>query len=579
MPRRLGLLSLSLLLAGCPRGGAPATIHVDAAAAAGGDGSAARPFTTIGEALAEAADGASVLVAPGDYPETLQFAVREVTVAGDGGRPAVGDGSVPALTVEAGARVELRSLALLGLDVRGSQALAQDVVLGGAGGVALSGQGAVLELEGVDLRGAVAQLSGGSLLARELVAGDVEGTALDLVDVDAVLLGPTIADVAAEAEGQGIGIASRGGSLLVQGGSVAGVATRGLHVVAGLLDVRDASLSGIGLTAIAFSADAEWNRSAGMVADCEFTDNATDVMADGSDVVVRGNHFAGSRTFGVVGSSGGTVRADGNHFEGLGGTAVALIAPLASTITSNVIEGADEGGISVQQSGAQVAVAWNEIRGVRAAGVSFSWASDALVAYNVIADVQLDLAFQTLGEGISIMDASGRIFGNEITGVAGIGINLVRVDGDVDDNVIAGSGGGGIQVSGTGLHPPLRLSGNDATEGSGFGLLAMEADVVVTDGRFGWSDYNADGFGDGIALMTDTRADLLGNTCQGSAGSGIMVIDNVLAQIDDNNLVENGVYGIWVHCASEPLGVRASSVTLGQNEFEGNWLGEVFGCY
>jgi hypothetical protein len=57
------------------------TLHVDAASA-GGDGSAAAPFTTIGAAVAAATDGAVICVAEGVYAETLSPGDVALTLAG-----------------------------------------------------------------------------------------------------------------------------------------------------------------------------------------------------------------------------------------------------------------------------------------------------------------------------------------------------------------------------------------------------------------------------------------------------------------------------------------------------------------
>ena len=58
-----------------------ATVHVDAAAAEGGDGSAARPFRAIAAALAVAGPGTDVVVRPGLYHEEVR-----VTLSGAEGR-------------------------------------------------------------------------------------------------------------------------------------------------------------------------------------------------------------------------------------------------------------------------------------------------------------------------------------------------------------------------------------------------------------------------------------------------------------------------------------------------------------
>jgi hypothetical protein len=86
------------------------TLHVDALAAEGGDGSAEAPFASIGEALAVAGPGATVAVAAGSYPETISIGAslgglhlagrcREL-VAIDA---SVGDSSTPGVRIEAAA--------------------------------------------------------------------------------------------------------------------------------------------------------------------------------------------------------------------------------------------------------------------------------------------------------------------------------------------------------------------------------------------------------------------------------------------------------------------------------------------
>lgn len=573
------LLPVLLLLIGCPGPeGDSTTLYVDSEAGGSGDGSEARPFATLGEAMtaAGAMEDPLVLVAPGTYAEALQYAVRKVTVAGHGGNPVVGDGVYAAFTIEAGATVELRDMTVAGVAVTGSTLALRDVTFSG---LPLTASGADLELERVDSTGLAPSLTGGTLLARGLTLGGVEGDAALLSDVDAIIIGAVVQDVTAPTDGIAIGLNLVGGQAVLRNSTFTNIGTRGLRVEAGLAEVHDSTFTGIELTAIAYSKDADGFGAAGVVSGCEFADNETDVMVSGSDVIVRDSHFVGTRTFAVVGSDNGTVRVDRNHFEGLLGTAVTFIAPLASTVTWNTIEGADEGGIAVQQALGQVLVAYNEIHGVRTAGISFSWADNALVAYNTITDVGLDLWFNTLGEGISMMDARGDVFGNEITDPEGIGINLNRVDGQVFDNTIIGGLGGGIQVSGIGLEPPLRITGNVSQQNVGFGVLAMEADVVISGNDLSHNDYSLDGFGDGVALMTDTTAEITDNTCTGNQASGIMVIDNVTATIDGNSLINNDVYGIWVHCENEAIPIRASDVDILHNEFDGNSYGEIHGCY
>src|SRR5215470_16213762 len=61
---KAGLASAILFLCS---GAAAQTLYVDARSGNGGDGSSASPFATIGAALAAAPDGATVMVATGNY--------------------------------------------------------------------------------------------------------------------------------------------------------------------------------------------------------------------------------------------------------------------------------------------------------------------------------------------------------------------------------------------------------------------------------------------------------------------------------------------------------------------------------
>jgi hypothetical protein len=572
-----------LTLVGCPStGGDTSWLYVDHEAGGAGDGSAASPFSTIGEALAAAEDGAGIRIAPGAYPEALDFAVRTVSLVGDGGVASIGDGTSTALTLSTGAQLSGTNLSLAGVDVAFAGLTLVDSELHPAGGSPLVGDGADVTLIDVTIThegGGAMALTGGTLTVDGATTHDMTGTAIALTDVQAIIEGLSLDSVVAP-DGGGIGVEAIGGRLLVRDSDFTRVGMRAIRIEAGQADVQDSSFTKNGLTAIAFSTDAEGLPSFGFVSGCEFDDNDTDVMVSGSDATVINNHFVASRVFAVVASYGATVRVDRNHFEDLLGTGVTLIAAMPSTITNNVIDGAGEGGIGIQQSAAQAIVAWNEIRNVHASGISISWAANMIVAYNVISDVQLDQAFNTLGEGISLMDVEGDTYGNEITDVAGIGINLNRADGTVFENTVVGGLKGGIQSSGVGMDPPLTITGNVSEQNIGFGVLVMEGDVVITDNTLRWSDYNLDGFGDGVALMSDTTAVVEGNLCQGNQSNGIMAIDNVVAEIDGNELVDNDTYGIWAHCENEGGGIRASQVTLGEaNTYTENRLGETHGCF
>ena len=77
------VLAVAAVLACCPAwAAAQATVYV-AAGAVGGDGSTPeRPLGTIGAALAKARNGGTVIVAPGEYRETIQVPGPGITVKG-----------------------------------------------------------------------------------------------------------------------------------------------------------------------------------------------------------------------------------------------------------------------------------------------------------------------------------------------------------------------------------------------------------------------------------------------------------------------------------------------------------------
>ena len=574
------LFAALLLLVACPGpDGEEETLYVSADAIASGDGSEARPFHTVTEALtaAGAMQDPLILVAPGTYPEALSWAVQAVTLAGHGGAPVIGDGATTAFTLEAGATVELRDMTVMGVSSTGSSLVLEDVTFSGLPLVSVSSD---LDLVRVDSTGLQPTIAGGSLIARGLTLGGIEGDAALLTDVEAIISDATVSDVTAPVDGIAVGINVEGGRLFIQDSAFTDVATRGLRVAAGVAEVHDSTFTGIGLTSIAFSADADWIPSAGVVAGCEFTGNSTDVMVNASDVIVRDNYFTGTTTFAVSGSDGASVQVDRNHFEDLVGSAVTLIGPFTSNVTENLIEGGcDDGAISVQWSGAEVLVGWNEIREVSWSGISFSGVTDALVVYNTIEEVQLDPWFGTAAEGISMIDAAGDIYGNVITDVLGIGIDMHRMGGAVYDNTIVGSLGGGIRVDGVGQAPPLMITDNVSNENVGYGVIAMDADVVISGNELNHNDYNTDGFGDGVALMVDTVAEVTGNETRGNEANGIMAIDNVTATVSGNHVAGNDTYGIWVHCENDSIPIRPSNVVIGTNTYEDNWLTDLHGCY
>jgi hypothetical protein len=109
----------------------PSTVYVDAAFGGAGNGSAAQPFTQIGDAIAAAGPGAIVAIAEGTYVENLVVAGKAVRLWGR--CPALveirGAGGVGAVLIREGAAgTEVRDLAVSGPTIGLVASGATDVV-------------------------------------------------------------------------------------------------------------------------------------------------------------------------------------------------------------------------------------------------------------------------------------------------------------------------------------------------------------------------------------------------------------------------------------------------------------------
>ncbi len=145
----------------CPEGDYPTNLPTGKmvvyakAGATGGDGSLARPFGTLGEALAAAPEGGVIAVGTGTYVENLKVS-KEVSLWGVcvTGVSLVGTGPTPELWVTKGGSVEVRNLAVGGQGVgllvqAGGLPTAQGVWVHQATGVGIEASGGTLSLSGV----------------------------------------------------------------------------------------------------------------------------------------------------------------------------------------------------------------------------------------------------------------------------------------------------------------------------------------------------------------------------------------------------------------------------------------------
>ena len=217
--------------AATPRDIAPAVLFVGPPGPLGAaaDGSAAKPFGTIAEAVRAAPAGALLRIAEGTYPETLVLEKAAVLVgAGVAKTRLVGPAgqSAPVVRVQGDARVELRDLA----------------IENGAVGVSVERGG--VRLQGVALR---------ELTTSALLAHDAEVAFID-------------------------------GEMLVIGGGKEGVAVR---IDGGSLEMRRSVLRRAGRRAI------EIRRGRGLLEAVEVSDSALAALQalDGAEVTIEGGRF------------------------------------------------------------------------------------------------------------------------------------------------------------------------------------------------------------------------------------------------------------------------------------------------
>ncbi len=231
----------------CPTGEWPAELPATGvryveAGASGGDGTRARPFGTIADALAGAAPGAVVALSAGRFEETAALpegvelrgrCASETILAPPSGTAvtASGGATVRDLTIEAPAAIRFAAGTLIATGVR--------LVGAGTQGIEISGAGR-LELSGALIEGAMTSTGaetitvrdGGALVLRDTVVIFDDGVGLRTRDrataalTDVAILGPrgdVITGSAARISAPGTTLerVALGGRLLVEGAGVA----------------------------------------------------------------------------------------------------------------------------------------------------------------------------------------------------------------------------------------------------------------------------------------------------------------------------------------------------------------------
>ena len=603
------LLCMAVFAIGCDEEDPPSeppdqqatTLYVDASAGSEGDGSRSRPFQTIGAALAVAEPGTTIHVASGAYPEQLTI-TTSLSLVGESTAAQVSGAGDPSIRISSSSTVEIRDLTIDGIAAESGVTLdLQSVTLTGATEPALTADAATITMNGGTVRDAGVGglvISGGetelrsvtvercaafgiSAVATEslLILGgtfrELTGVAIQLQDSSAEISGILVEDVTSHDPGtdDGHGISVWGGDLVVEESEIFRAATRGLVVRGGAIEVSDCEFAGSSLTAFAAMSDADGTPSTGSLRDSTFEGNGTDVFCSGSDLDIVSNYFNGSAHPILTDTS--ALRIDRNVFDDSNDSFISLLQPGVTMIRDNRGQGTEAQCVFITYATAGLLIENNTFQVCRSAGISVSDSVDVTIKGNAIRDIREDLTFGNIGDGISLIDSNVLVERNAISTVVGTGIGALRTEGVIASNDIEEAQIGGIQLTDC-RSSEVVLRENHLEGVTGPGIIVLNSIALVDSNEAYSGVLSTDGFGDGIAIVDHSEARVVGNTCEDNARNGVVILSGVEVTIEDNHLRGNGQYGIRVYCESD--GLEESTVTIGDNEIEGNGLGDSLGC-
>lgn len=515
--------AISLVAAlGEPLAGA-ATLHVNASAPPGGDGSRERPLRSVQEAIRRSLDGDTVLVAAGEYRENLDLLGRRIAVRACDGPDSTrldGDRLGPVVTIRRGEGPETT---LEGFTITGG---AGETVVGNrtGGGVLVEDASPTLIenrilRNGADLGGGLACLGGSPSLIRCEIASNqalIAAGGLYLVDSDARLL-DCLFDSNRAVGGRGLatggGILVVGGAPEIDGGRVSGnsaengdgggIAVTGeSRLIVRACEIRgNDAPNGIGGGIVCLPRTLLW------IGDCAVVAN---VAAAGGGIACL------SASLGMVSTrvvdNSAVERLEGRR---LGGGGIGLFDGSAASLDGCTIEG-------------NVAAFINGLRAVRGGGVATTLSTVELVSCNVIGnrtepgdggglacdggEVAMDrcrflgneardspLVSSPSGGALVLRDATARITGTEIDanashgaksrggGIASFGSSIECAATRISGNRTGGSGGGASLDGGAARLLHATIASNDAGRAGsaldGGGRVAIERSIVVRAAR------------------------------------------------------------------------------------------------
>ena len=403
------------------------------------DGSPARPFGSIGAALAAAPAGALLRLEDAVYEEKLVLS-RPVVLLGRGtARTSIVsmDEGAPALDLRSAGAVELHGVSIEG------------------GPIGVLAQGGTLRLQDVALR----RFSDAALVAR--------GSQVTLLAVEVV-------DVARGATGRGIDLT--GGTLEARGLLLRQAGRRAvlLHGTRALL--VDVDAEGSGLSALQATDGAEVRVTGGRFVH----QGGAALYAGGARLTVEHANVSGD-DYAIMGFRKAEITVTDSELTDYRVAAIALVHSSGSVLRCHIARGGSEGGISIVQGTAPIRLDDNRIQDPGPMGVHITTA-EVTARGNTITGARLDRQ-RDLGDGFFGMDADLRLDGNVLRANAGSGVTGLRSRFALKSNGFIGNGRAGVLLLDRSF---ASATGNLFDRNQGAGVeLAEQSRVSLGKNRFG----------------------------------------------------------------------------------------------
>ncbi|AGP37627.1 right-handed parallel beta-helix repeat-containing protein [Sorangium cellulosum] len=618
---------------GCGRGPwgdvprAPGNVYVDPSyAGADGDGSEARPVTTLEAALERVADGGTIALADGTYDEPAVI-TRPVAIAGRcasrvrirGVSPLV---VPPAIVAVLGAgEVTLRGLEIggdgAGVVAKGSSAVTLERVhiKGAAHAGVLSGDGARVSvaeswIEGTragaagDGMGALAD-AGGALFVRESAVTGSRAAGVAALDAgaSAAVVGSLVEGTSPSErlrDGEGI-VARDGAEVSVERTAVVGNRLSGIVATGS----ASATISGVLVEGtMPGSLDPSYGVGVYAASRARVAIDSSVLLGNAEiGVAVLGEGTAATMTrslvqetvaaaslsllggFGVAVARGAALRLHDSAIVRNRGTGVHVSDLSAELVaTGNLVEGTiaggawgDGAGVSVMEGRATLAS--NVLRDNEGTGLSVGYAgAEATVTGNLVEGHVAPDRRAPAGQGIVIYrGATAALSGNLIRGSRSVGVlagaelpgGKVEITGDLIEGA-SGDDGAGIGVAAAGYQLRLASSLIRASRTAGVALFAAEAEIAETvidgvtgGGQAGNGAPHGDLVADGVLALAGSTATLDGVRVTRCARSGIL-FDRSSGRLSRVRAWDN-LFGLVVQGSPAPELKKD-----GENAFTGN---------